>query len=79
MSKTDTKNDLSSAAGAAHLCERINAYWRERGFDPNARPVRLPYRPAMRSTSFAIKSDLVAGQPPRKSAPRPTYRPEPGR
>ena len=61
------------------MCERLNAYWLERGFNPEARPVRLPFRKEMRAAYFTVQSKLVNGRPPARPAARPTYRPEAGR
>lgn len=70
----DIDRDASSAKGAPRLKEKIEAYWRARGFDVM---VRLEYRgfiPAMRSARTDIRSDLVDGLP-RRRLPSPEQKP----
>lgn len=56
-------DDCSSRDGAQKLCDKINEYWRERGFDAGAFPVYTPFNVRMRGAYYYIKSNLIDGQP----------------
>lgn len=51
-------------AGAERVAAEINAYWRARGFDANARPERCGFHHAMRGAYYRVVSDIVNGKPP---------------
>jgi len=56
-------NDLCTPDGARRLKERIEAYWRERGYDVNIDLVDAGFMPAMRSARTDVRSNMVNGMP----------------
>lgn len=56
-------DDATSATGAQRIKERIERYWRERGFEVHVTLKRLPYIAVAREAAFAISSDLINGLP----------------
>lgn len=56
-------NDLCTPEGARRLKERIEAYWRERGYEVNVDLVDAGFMPAMRSARTDVRSNLVNGLP----------------
>ncbi len=56
-------NDLCTPEGARRLKERIEAYWRERGYDVNIDLVDAGFMPAMRSARTDVRSNMVNGFP----------------
>ena len=61
-------NDLCGEPGAKRLASALNAYWRERGFEANARVVPVGFSPVMRSARWDIRSDTINGIPTRRAA-----------
>ena len=60
--------ELSDAEGAQRLKQRIEAYWKERGFNN----IEVELHPAgflssMRTARVDLRSNLVNGQPPEKA------------
>jgi hypothetical protein len=56
-------NDLCTPEGARRLKERIESYWRERGYDVNIDLVDAGFMPAMRSARTDVRSNMVNGLP----------------
>lgn len=59
--------DLCTNEGASRLKDKIEAYWKERGFDINVKLVNAEFVPSMRSARTDIRSNLVNGMPSRNS------------
>lgn len=55
--------DHCTEAGAARLKNRIEQYWRERGYSVQVMPVRAPFASEMRSARVDLRSDMVDGMP----------------
>jgi len=58
--------DYCSAEGARRLKQRIEDYWRERGFDVEIKLVDAGFMAAMRSARTDLRSDMVNGMPRRR-------------
>jgi len=58
--------DYCSAEGARRLKQRIEEYWRERGFDIDIKLVDAVFMAAMRSARTDLRSDMVNGLPRRR-------------
>ena len=56
-------SDLCTPEGARRLKERIEAYWKERGYDVKVDLVEAGFMPAMRSARTDVRSNLVNGLP----------------
>lgn len=56
-------NDLCTEAGARRLKTRIEAYWARQGYRVKVTVTEAEFNPAMRSTRFDLRSDLVNGLP----------------
>ncbi len=72
--------DWCDEEGAKRLCEKINAYWAERGYEVDVDFVDAGFVPAMRSARTDVRSNMVNGTPRRRAAgeagaARPSYRP----
>jgi hypothetical protein len=55
-------------AGAEALKARIEAYWREQGFEVCVVLAPAGFAPALRGARFDIRSDLINGWPKTKTA-----------
>jgi len=55
--------NFTDRSGANLLKERIEAYWRERGYEIQVNLVEAPFTPAIRSARIDIRSELVNGWP----------------
>ena len=74
-------NDFCTREGALRLKERIEAYWKERGYDVNIELTEAGFMPAMRSARTDVRSNMVNGMPRRRIAKtsdelRTSYRPD---
>lgn len=58
--------------GAKHQADLINAYWRERGFEVNAKAHQGEFFAAARATIWCVRSEMLNGQP---VAPKPELQP----
>lgn len=56
-------NDYCTTEGARRLKQRIEEYWRERGFDVNIDLIDAGFMPAMRSARTDVRSNMVNGLP----------------
>ena len=59
--------DWCTTEGARRLKQRIEAYWRDRGFEVDIKLIEAGFMPAMRSARCDVRSDMVNGMP-QKSA-----------
>lgn len=59
-------NDFCTVDGARRLKQRIEEYWRDRGYNVDVKLVEAPFVAAMRSARMDVRSDMVNGFP-RKS------------
>jgi hypothetical protein len=58
-------SDFCSVDGARKLKQKIEDYWRERGYDVRVKLVEAPFMAAMRSARTDVRSDMVNGMPRR--------------
>ena len=54
-------NDFCTREGAMRLKERIEAYWKDRGYDVNIELHEAGFMPAMRSARTDVRSNMVNG------------------
>lgn len=59
--------DWCTSEGARRLKQKIEAYWRERGYEVEISLVEAGFMPAMRSARTDVRSDMVNGMPRRIS------------
>ena len=57
--------DFCNPEGARRLKQRIEEYWRERGYDIDVKLVEAGFVAAMRSARTDVRSDMVNGFPSR--------------
>jgi len=62
------EHDFCNVEGARRLKQRIEEYWRERGYAVEIKLVEAGFVPAMRSARMDVRSDMVNGFPARKAA-----------
>ncbi len=62
--------DWCTTEGARRLKDKIEAYWKERGYDVSVELVDAGFMPAMRSARTDVRSNLVNGLPPREHGGR---------
>jgi hypothetical protein len=60
-------HDFCNVDGARRLKQRIEEYWRERGFTVDVKLVEAGFVAAMRSARTDVRSDMVNGFPTKKS------------
>jgi hypothetical protein len=56
-------NDFCTPDGARRLKQRIEDYWRDKGYAVDVKLVEAGFVPAMRSARFDVRSDMVNGIP----------------
>ena len=61
-------HDFCSAEGARRLKQRIEEYWRERGYTVDVKLVEAGFVAAMRSARTDVRSDMVNGLPTKRSS-----------
>jgi hypothetical protein len=59
-------HDFCNVDGARRLKQRIEEYWRERGYNVEVKLVEAGFVAAMRSARTDVRSDMVNGLPTRK-------------
>lgn len=59
--------DFCSRDGAHALKQRIETYWRERGFNVQVQLHNVGFHPAIRAARYDVRSDMVNGMPRPKS------------
>jgi hypothetical protein len=57
--------EYTDRAGAELIKARIEAYWRERGYEIQVTLAPAAFTAALRGSRFDIRSELVNGLPPR--------------
>lgn len=57
------QSEFTDRYGANALKARIEAYWRERGYDVQIMLVEGPFTPQLRACRVDVRSDLVNGLP----------------
>lgn len=60
--------DLTSEVGARLLKETLEAYWRERGYDPECRIIEIGFQPQTRHIRYDVRSNICNGIPTKKFA-----------
>lgn len=61
-------HDFCNAEGARRLKQRIEEYWRERGYSVEVKLVEAGFVAAMRSARTDVRSDMVNGFPVKRAA-----------
>jgi hypothetical protein len=61
-------HDFCNVDGARRLKQRIEEYWRERGFTVEVKLVEAGFVAAMRSARTDVRSDMVNGFPTKRQA-----------
>jgi hypothetical protein len=66
-------HDFCTSEGARRLKQRIEDYWRERGYDVDVKLVDASFVAAMRSARTDVRSNMINGLPTRRDLedPRP--------
>jgi hypothetical protein len=59
-------HDFCTSDGARRLKQRIEEYWRERGYDVEVKLVDAGFVAAMRSARTDVRSNMVNGLPTRR-------------
>jgi|CXWL01.1.fsa_nt_gi hypothetical protein len=59
-------HDFCNVDGARRLKQRIEEYWRERGYNVDVKLVEAGFIAAMRSARTDVRSDMVNGLPSRR-------------
>jgi hypothetical protein len=59
--------DFCNADGAKRLKQRIEEYWRDRGYAVDVKLIDAGFVAAMRSGRTDVRSDMVNGLPARKA------------
>lgn len=67
MEELMSAGDWCTGDGATRLKSKIEAYWRERGYDVDVKLIEAGFLPAMRSARTDVRSDMVNGLPRRLS------------
>jgi hypothetical protein len=60
------EHDFCNVDGARRLKQRIEEYWRERGYNVEIKLIEAGFVAAMRSARTDVRSDMVNGLPSRK-------------
>jgi hypothetical protein len=61
------EHDFCNVDGARRLKQRIEEYWRERGYNVEIKLIEAGFVAAMRSARTDVRSDMVNGLPSRKA------------
>lgn len=59
-------HDFCNVDGARRLKQRIEEYWRERGFNVDVKLIEAGFVAAMRSARTDVRSDMVNGLPTKR-------------
>jgi hypothetical protein len=59
------EQDFCTGDGARRLKQKIEDYWRDRGYDVNVKLIDAGFVAAMRSARTDVRSDMVNGMPRR--------------
>lgn len=60
-------HDFCNNDGARRLKQRIEEYWRERGYKVDVKLIEAGFVAAMRSARMDVRSDMVNGFPTKRS------------
>lgn len=60
-------HDFCNAEGARRLKQRIEEYWRDRGYTVEVKLVEAGFVAAMRSARTDVRSDMVNGFPTKRA------------
>lgn len=60
-------HDFCNVDGARRLKQRIEEYWRERGFTVDVKLIEAGFVAAMRSARTDVRSDMVNGFPTKRA------------
>lgn len=63
LSATSEGADWTCATGAAAIKSKIEAYWRDRGYEVQVMLVDGPFSPALRASRVDVRSELINGLP----------------
>lgn len=63
------EHDFCNVDGARRLKQRIEEYWRERGYTIDVKLIEAGFVAAMRSARTDVRSDMVNGMPTKRSEP----------
>lgn len=70
-------HDFCNVEGARRLKQRIEEYWRERGYSVDVKLIEAGFVAAMRSARTDVRSDMVNGLPARRADRDETLRRNP--
>ena len=70
-------HDFCNPEGARRLKQRIEEYWRDRGYSVEIKLVEAGFVAAMRSARTDVRSDMVNGFPARRADERGEQRSNP--
>jgi hypothetical protein len=62
-------HDFCNVDGARRLKQRIEEYWRERGYNVEVKLIEAGFVAAMRSARTDVRSDMVNGFPSKRAEP----------
>lgn len=68
-------HDFCNADGARRLKQRIEEYWRDRGYNVEIKLVEAGFVAAMRSARMDVRSDMVNGFPTHRQETNERTRP----
>jgi hypothetical protein len=68
-------HDFCNVDGARRLKQRIEEYWRDRGYAVDVKLIEAGFVAAMRSARTDVRSDMVNGLPMRKEKDDERVRP----
>ncbi len=63
LAPTGEGADWTCATGAAAIKSKIEAYWRDRGYEVQVMLVDGPFSPALRASRVDVRSELINGLP----------------
>ena len=63
-------HDFCNVDGARRLKQRIEEYWRERGYNVEVKLIEAGFVAAMRSARTDVRSDMVNGLPTKRQGNR---------
>jgi|CXWL01.1.fsa_nt_gi hypothetical protein len=63
LSQAGEGADWTCATGAAAIKSKIEAYWRDRGYEVQVMLVDGPFSPALRASRVDVRSELINGLP----------------
>jgi hypothetical protein len=72
-------HDFCNVDGARRLKQRIEEYWRDRGFNVDVKLIEAGFVAAMRSARTDVRSDMVNGFPTKRADASNRERPNPNR